>query len=72
MIISWPGLTRLRVQVLAIRTLRHAIVVPEKTSASQLGDQKINDILEGARLDRVCLVKSVQDLDISLRRDLPN
>lgn len=51
----WSGLAGLPIQVLTVGSLGHSIVIPEQASLAKLGNKEINDILEGAGLDCVCL-----------------
>ena len=43
------------VEVLAVCATRNGVVIPEETSLSQLGKQKLNDINKSTRLDGIRL-----------------
>ena len=55
MLVQRPRLRRLPVKVLAVRAARNGIVVPEQTALLQLGQQQLNDVLEGLREEGVGL-----------------
>ena len=50
----------LAIEVLAICSARHRVVVPKQTSASELGQQKLDNVFERLREERVGLAKDDQ------------
>jgi hypothetical protein len=44
-----------RVKILTVSSLGNGIVIPEQTALAQLGNEQIDNLLEGAGLDGVCL-----------------
>lgn len=59
MVLARSGLARRPVDVLAVRASRHSIVVPEEPTTTQLREQQVDDVFEGAGFDGVGLDWSV-------------
>lgn len=58
MVCSWTRLTSSCIQVLAVRSLGHCVVIPEETSFAELRNEQIDDIPERAWFDNVRLVEA--------------
>lgn len=55
MISRRAALPFLAVDVFAVRSLLDSVVIPEEASLTEFRDQQVNDILEGAGFDSICL-----------------
>jgi hypothetical protein len=72
MVCMGTRLARLSIQVLTIRPFRNGIVIPEKTALTKLGNQEVDDILEGAGFDCVRLLTLIKGDDEYTKKDSPN
>lgn len=66
--LAWPGK-----EVLSICSLLNSIVIPEETTTTQLREEEVDDLLEGLRLDYICL-NGLSDRSLPQRsvNDLPS
>lgn len=55
MISRRAALPFLAVDVFAVRSLLDSVVIPEEASLTEFRDQQVDDILEGAGFDSICL-----------------
>lgn len=60
MISRRPRLPLLAIHILPIRPLGHGIVLVEESSPAQFGEEQVDDVLECAGFDGVCLYTLVR------------